>query len=209
MAAISNPIRLSQVIMKQNLAPDWPAAASLSDEQLLLGVQEGQRQALAGLVERHHSPLLGYLYRLNGGDRPLAEDWVQESFLRVLRSVGQYRYPQPFKPWLYAIATNLARDHFKAAETRQTESEPDEPGFWQNKGGTVAAAEQLFIQQETQNRVAAAILHLPPHQRETIILRYYQDFSLAEIAAIQGIPVGTVKSRLSVALGRLKDVIRE
>lgn len=209
MAAISNPIRLSQVIMKQNLAPDWPAAASLSDEQLLLGVQEGQRQALAGLVERHHSPLLGYLYRLNGGDRPLAEDWVQESFLRVLRSVGQYRYPQPFKPWLYAIATNLARDHFKAAETRQTDSEPDEPGFWQNKGGTVAAAEQLFIQQETQNRVAAAILHLPPHQRETIILRYYQDFSLAEIAAIQGIPVGTVKSRLSVALGRLKDVIRE
>ena len=209
MAAISNPIRLSQVIMKQNLAPDWPAAASLSDEQLLLGVQEGQRQALAGLVERHHSPLLGYLYRLNGGDRPLAEDWAQESFLRVLRSVGQYRYPQPFKPWLYAIATNLARDHFKAAETRQTESEPDEPGFWQNKGGTVAAAEQLFIQQETQNQVAAAILHLPPHQRETIILRYYQDFSLAEIAAIQGIPVGTVKSRLSVALGRLKDVIRE
>ena len=209
MAAISNPIRLSQVIMKQNLAPDWPAAASLSDEQLLLGVQEGQRQALAGLVERHHSPLLGYLYRLNGGDRPLAEDWVQESFLRVLRSVGQYRYPQPFKPWLYAIATNLARDHFKAAETRQTDSEPDEPGFWHNKGGTVAAAEQLFIQQETQNRVAAAILHLPPHQRETIILRYYQDFSLAEIAAIQGIPVGTVKSRLSVALGRLKDVIRE
>lgn len=209
MAAISNPIRLSQVIMKQNLAPDWPAAASLSDEQLLLGVQEGQRQALAGLVERHHSPLLGYLYRLNGGDRPLAEDWVQESFLRVLRSVGQYRYPQPFKPWLYAIATNLARDHFKAAETRQTESEPDEPGFWQNKGGTVAAAEQLFIQQETQNRVAAAILHLPPHQRETIILRYYQNFSLAEIAAIQGIPIGTVKSRLSVALGRLKDVIRE
>lgn len=195
--------------MKRNLAFDGSAAATLSDEQLALGVQQGQRQALAGLVERHHSLLLGYLYRLNGGDRSLAEDWVQESFLRVLRSIGQYRYPQPFKPWLYAIATHLARDHFKAAETCQTESEPDEPGFWQNKGGTVAAAEHLFIQQETQNRVAAAILHLPPAQRETIVLRYYQDFSLAEIADIQGIPVGTVKSRLSVALGRLKEVMRE
>lgn len=209
LAAISNPIRFPLTRMKQTPAPNLPAAASLSDEQLALGVQQGQRQALAGLVERHHSPLLGYLYRLNGGDRPLAEDWVQESFLRVLRSVGQYRYPQPFKPWLYAIATNLARDHFKAAETRQTESEPDEPGFWQNKGGTVAAAEQLFIQQETQNRVAAAILHLPPPQRETIILRYYQDFSLAEIADTLNIPVGTVKSRLSLALARLKEVMRE
>lgn len=209
LAAISNPIRRFPVTMKQNLAPDPPAAAMTPDEQLALGIQQGQRQALTALVERHHSQLLGYLYRLNGGDRPLAEDWVQESFLRVLRSIGQYRYPQMFKPWLYAIATNLARDHFKGAEIRQTENEPDEPDFWQNKGGTVAAAEQLFIQQETQNRVAAAILHLSPAQRETIILRYYQDFSLAEIAAMQSIPVGTVKSRLSVALGRLKEVMAQ
>lgn len=194
-------------IMKQPVLPGPPAAASLSDEQLAHTIQQGQRSALSHLVERHHAPLLGYLYRLANGDRALAEDWVQESFLRLLRGIGQYQYPRPVKPWLYAIATNLARDHFKAAETRQTESEPDEPHFWQRAGGIDAAAEQLFIQQETQNRVAAAIQQLPQHQREAVILRYYQDFSLTDIAAALEIPLGTVKSRLSLAISRLRELM--
>jgi RNA polymerase sigma-70 factor (ECF subfamily) len=82
-----------------------------SDEQLMAAVLAGDQVALAKLVTRHHAPLLGYLYRLAGGDRPLAEDLVQETFLRILR---QRTHPSlcPFKPWLYKIATNLARDHF-------------------------------------------------------------------------------------------------
>ncbi len=89
-----------------------------SDEQLMAAVMAGDQLALAALVTRHHAPLLGYLYRLTGGDRPLAEDLVQETFLRMLR---QRTRPadRPFKPWLYKIATNLARDHFKSAAVRQ------------------------------------------------------------------------------------------
>ncbi len=194
-------------VMKQPVLPEPSAAATLSDEQLAHTLQQGHRAALATLVERHHAPLLGYLYRLAGGDRALAEDWVQESFLRLLRGIEQYQYPRPVKPWLYAIATNLARDYFKAAEMRQTDSAPDEPHFWQRVGGMDAAAEQLFIHQETQNRVAAAIQQLPSHQREAVILRYYQDFSLADIAAALDIPVGTVKSRLSLAISRLRALV--
>src|SRR5690348_16564761 len=91
----------------------------LTDEALAQGVKAGNRQHLALLVERHHSLLIGFLYRMTGGDRLAAEDLAQEAFLRVMRAIGQYEYPRPFKPWLYQIATNLARDHYKRAETRR------------------------------------------------------------------------------------------
>ena len=100
----------------------------LPDENLMLGIQQGNRGDLSALVERHHSPLLGFLYRMTGGDRSLAEDMVQETLLRLLRSIDQYQYPRPFKPWLYTIATNLVRDHYKRAEIRHTQSMPDELG---------------------------------------------------------------------------------
>src|SRR5215510_8147671 len=89
-----------------------------SDEQVMAAAVAGDQMAFATLVTRHHAPLLGYLYRLTGGDRPLAEDLVQETFLRVLRQ-RTCQAGHPFKPWLYAIATNLARDHFKSAAVSQ------------------------------------------------------------------------------------------
>ena len=109
-----------------------PALAT--DEQLALAIQNGRRNELAPLVQRYHSLLFGYLYHLCGGDRATAEDLVQESFLRALNGIGRYRYPQPFKPWLYAIATNLARDHYKRAETRYTDTAgDDEAEQWQSR----------------------------------------------------------------------------
>src|SRR5579871_6950012 len=81
-------------------------------------VMQGERAALAALVERYHAPLLGYLYRLCNGNQPLAEDLTQECFLALLRA-DRYAPERPFKPWLYAIATNLARDHFRSAAVRR------------------------------------------------------------------------------------------
>ncbi len=159
--------------------------------------------ALARLVERHHSLLLGFLYRMTG-DRALAEDLVQETFVRVLRGIRQYDYPRPFKPWLYSIATHLARDHYKRAEMRYTvlmledaaEEEMDAP-------------EERLLLDGAARQVAVAITQLPDHQREAVVLRYYQELSLAEIAEMMQVPVGTVKSRLSLGLKRLREVVVE
>jgi RNA polymerase sigma-70 factor, ECF subfamily len=177
------------------------------DERLALRIQQGEQVALAALVERHHHRLIGFLYRLTGGDRALAEDLAQESFLRVLRSIGQYRYPRPFKAWLYAIATNIARDHYKSAESRRTTNTDDSnqellPQYSEQP-------EETLLDWDEGQRVAAAITALPDHQREVVILRYYQELSLAEIAEALEIPVGTVKSRLSIGLMRLKNLLDE
>ena len=197
-------LRRSRALATRRL---FPVAALPTDEQLAQQVQHGEAQALTALVERHHGALLGYLYRLTGGHRPLAEDLTQETFLRALRRIVQYQYPRPFKPWLYAIATNLARDHYKQAEQRYAsaaldfaEALPDhhtpQPG-------------EAFVAQIEAQEIVKALAALPPPQRETIVLRYYQDLALEDIAATLRIPVGTVKSRISLGLKRLKMMLRD
>ncbi len=128
-----------------------------SDEQVMAAVMAGDQAALAALVTRHHSPLLGYLSRLTGGDRPLAEDLVQETFLRVLRQ-GICQPDRPFKPWLYAIATNLARDHFKSAAMRLHWQENDAEERCSTSTILLLAQKNALWR---QNRAARLWLHLP------------------------------------------------
>ncbi|HEX6798970.1 MAG TPA: RNA polymerase sigma factor [Ktedonobacterales bacterium] len=177
-----------------------------SDEQLMAAVMAGDQVALAALVTRHHALLLGYLFRLVGGDRPLAEDLVQETLLRVMR---QHSYPldRPFKPWLYTIATNLARDHFKSAAVRLRERSGDAEAPLFHLRDDDPGPEARALAAEQGGEVRAALAQLGEEYREVVVLRFYQGFSLHEIAETLQIPLGTVKSRLSVGLHRLRMVL--
>jgi RNA polymerase sigma-70 factor, ECF subfamily len=178
----------------------------VTDEQLAQQLQQGKSEALSILVERHYDSLLGYLYRMLGGNRALAEDLNQETFLRVLRSIDRYTYPRPFKPWLYTIATNLARNHYDRAETRRTSADLDLlDGI---DSGTPRIEEVLTFERDVEQTISM-LGSLPDHQREVIILRYYQECSLAEIGEVLNLPVGTVKSRLSIGLSRLRAMMQE
>ena len=177
-----------------------------SDEQLMAAVMAGDQVALAALVTRHHGPLLGYLYRLVGGDRPLAEDLVQETLLHVLR---QRTCPsdRPFKPWLYTIATNLARDYFKSAAVRQRWRSGDSEEALLHLYDNTPGPEERALVAEQGSEVRAALAQLREEYRIVVLLRFYQGFSLQEIAETLHIPLGTVKSRLSVGVHRLRSVL--
>ena len=178
-----------------------------SDEQLMAAVMAEDRMALTELVARHHSPLLGYLYRLVGGDRELAEDLVQESFLRVLRQ-RSYLDSRPFKPWLYAVATNLARDHGKSAHVRRHgRGDEQEEAALLRLSDNAPGPEECALSAEEGSAVQAAISELGEEYRSVIVLRFYQEFSLLEIAETLQIPLGTVKSRLSVGVHRLRTLL--
>jgi len=167
------------------------------------GVQQGNQSYLAILVERYHAPLLRFLFRMCGQNRPLAEDLVQETFLRLLRSANQYKPTRPFRPYLYTIAHNLLRDHFKRADTQRADTLPDEQlDLWASSDLGVDTA---VITQETISHLLTHFAQLPLHQKETILLRYVEDLSLREISNVLNIPVGTVKSRLSLGLKQLKE----
>jgi RNA polymerase sigma-70 factor (ECF subfamily) len=178
-----------------------------SDEQLMAAVLHGDRAALAVLVERHHGPVLGYLYRLTGGHRPLAEDIAQETFLALLtdRRAATYAAGRPFKPWLYAIATNLARDHFKSAAARRTAGAPE--AALHALHDEAPGPEERAIAADEGSRVAAVLGQLGEEYRVALLLRFYQGLSLQEIAEALGIPLGTVKSRLSVGTRRLRALL--
>jgi RNA polymerase sigma-70 factor, ECF subfamily len=177
-----------------------------SNEQLMTAVMAGDQVALAELVTRHHAPLLGYIFRLVGGDRQLSEDLVQETLLHVLRQ-RTYQSARPFKPWLYTIATNLARDHFKSAAVRQCWRSGDEEEALLHLYDSAAGPEERALAAEQGSEVRAALTQLREEYRVVLLLRFYQGFSLQEIAETLHIPLGTVKSRLSVGVHRLRAVL--
>ena len=176
-----------------------------TDEELARDIQRGSMEAFTLLVDRYYSPLFGYLYRMCGGVRALSEDMVQETFLKLLRGISLYQPSRPFKPYLYAIAANIARNHHQRADTRLTQSITDtaDDDYYDEH----PSAEESVIADEAAKQVLWALAQLPDHQREVVVLFYYQELSQKDIAEALHIPVGTVKSRLSLGLRRLRDLI--
>jgi RNA polymerase sigma-70 factor (ECF subfamily) len=171
------------------------------DEQLALDIQHGDEQSLTLLIERHYAALVCFLERLNGGNHALAEDTAQDVFMRTIHNIQQYQYPRPFKAWLYTIATNLARNTYRRGEEHRTVQVEE------RTLDNLAAVNDPIAQAEDAQYIASLLATLPDHQRETILLRYFGDLSLAEIAIALNIPVGTVKSRLSLGLRQLKALL--
>jgi RNA polymerase sigma-70 factor (ECF subfamily) len=171
----------------------------VTDEALYAQVLEGDRAALAELVARYHAPLLHFLYRMTA-DQQAAEDMVQDTFMRLLTYEGEA--PRRFKSWLFAVARNRAYDTFRsAAYTRETTLAPEaEAELPTARPG----AETLAERQANREAVAGILQALQPHHREALVLRFYHDLSLKEIAEITDCPLGTVKSRLYHALRQAK-----
>jgi RNA polymerase sigma-70 factor (ECF subfamily) len=189
---------------KDHKYPLQTKAGPLNDEQLAARAALGEEAALSQLVERYHGPLLGYLYRLVYGDRALAEDLVQETFVRVLRQ-NSYQASRPFKPWLYAIATNLARDYFRSPKSRENQSLEEDVQL--ELRDTSPGPEEIIQAADKGREVMLSLKRLGPGYRAVLLLRYYQSLSLQEIAETLGLPLGTVKSRLSVGTHRLRDLL--
>ena len=155
------------------------------------------------LVERYYDALLHYMVRMCGGRQTVAEDMVQETFLRMMRKITLYNPARPFKPWLYAIATNIARNYYQLADTRYAVNPVEDVDFADKQ----PQPEDVLMQSEQAQGISRALAQLPDHQREVVVLFYYQEMPQKDIAEILNIPVGTVKSRLSLGLKRIRAMI--
>lgn len=183
----------------------------ISDEELYARVQAGDGGALETLVQRYHGPLLAYLWRYTD-DRHLAEDLVQDTFVRLMTYRGGP--PRRFRPWAYTVAVNLARDYFRTPAHRRERAgafhgvSEDEMSLRPVAAGS--AIDDLMELDAERRQVALALQALSPRHREVLMLRFYHDLSLKEIAEITGAALGTVKSRLFHALRQMKGhLIRE
>lgn len=178
-------------------------------------LQKGRKEALGELIRRYERELYGYLRRLTG-DPTLAEDIFQNTFLQVFQRADQYETGRRVRPWLYAIATHLAIDALRRNARRQTASLQYSPDTSQYEGSTSLLQSlqgpgkeplEALEEKERAELVQQALLQLPESLRAVVLLAYFRGLKYREIADILGIPVGTVKSRLHVALNRLRDLL--
>ena len=172
------------------------------DEELVARAKRGERDAYEEIVRRHQNIAFRTAWVITGSAAD-AEEAAQDAFVKAHRALGRFREGAPLRPWLLTIVANEARNRARAAGRRERlvlrVAEERRPG------GAVPSPEAALLDFERRDELLAAVAELPEHDREAIACRYFLDLSEEETAAALGCPRGTVKSRLSRALGRLRE----
>lgn len=178
-----------------------------TDEQLLADYVRGDSTAFAQLVERYQKELYTFLQRFVF-DRSLAEDLFQETFIQVHRNAHTFDPARRFRPWLFTIAANKARDHLRSAARKTTHSLDNTAGgngsgvatFLDLMESPIETPEDGLMRREDMESVREVLSGLPDIYREVLLLNYFHRFPYKQIAQMLDLPLGTVKSRLHSAL---------
>ena len=168
------------------------------DEYLVVLSQTGSRDALDRLARRWTPRLLRYARRVLGGSSEAAEaarDVVQDTWIGAIRGLRGLRDPAQFPAWIYGIATRKCADTIRANRRRRTLA---------TESAVAGSDWEAEVAADRQIDVAAAIRALPPMHRAVVHLFYREDLSVDEIAAVLGVPAGTIKSRLHHAREALR-----
>jgi RNA polymerase sigma-70 factor (ECF subfamily) len=178
----------------------------LEDVDLIERARDGDVRAYGDLVERYRDIAFrtAYLITRSAAD---AEDAAQEAFVKAYYALGRFRTQSPFRPWILRIVANEARNRVRSARRREglaLRVAEDRPS-----GGAAPSPEAAALDRERDEALLAAMAQLSEPDRQIITCRYLLDLSEAETADTLGIRRGTVKSRLSRALGRLRQVLPE
>jgi RNA polymerase sigma-70 factor, ECF subfamily len=189
-----------------------------ADEHLMLAFRRGDAMAFEVLVRRHRTLVFNYIFRFTG-DRARAEDVLQETWLKVVRSAQDYEPKARFTTWLYTLARNLCVDRARREKLRQADPlDAPRPAF-ASQGDKRTPAEFLVDPGPVPDRAAhnarirplleRALLSLPDEQREVFLLREYSGLPFREIAEVTGVSENTAKSRMRYALEALRRQLEQ
>jgi RNA polymerase sigma-70 factor, ECF subfamily len=174
----------------------FPEPAETESGRIARGLRARDLGLLDELVERYQYRLVRYLVYLTAR-RAQVDDWVQETWLRVLDRAAQFDGRSRFETWLFSIARNLAIDDLRRRQGEALDAaEPAREG---------ASPFQAAARSEDAARLAAALDSLEPVYREVLLLRFQEEMSLQEIGQVVGAPVPTVSSRIHRGLARLRS----
>jgi RNA polymerase sigma-70 factor, ECF subfamily len=183
----------------------------MDEDQALVNEARKNPDAMARLYDKYYKEIIGYIYHCTFNST-VAEDLTSNVFLAALRHIRQYKWRQiPFRAWLFRIANNEVRTYWRRRKRvsvislwPDSSNQPERNGKFesdnQSADNSVAATEEYLL-------VHKALLRLPVKYRTVIILRYFEDKTIAEICDITGRKEGTVKSQLHRGLARLQDIL--
>ncbi|CAN5750095.1 sigma-70 family RNA polymerase sigma factor [soil metagenome] len=173
-------------------------------------LREGEDLALNEIMDRWQRRLTSYLLRFTGNET-VAIDLAQETFVRVYQSRERYRPAGEFSTWLFAIATNLARQHFRwtrrhpAVSMDETRDDGADPPLKDRMASSGASPDEAALASERASAVRTAVAALPEDLRQVVVLSEYEDLSHAQIARVAGCTPKAVETRLY----RARAILRE
>lgn len=165
------------------------------EDELIRQIQKGRQECLDELIELYYPAILRYCM-WHMPDTESAQDATQETFLKLVRFIGRYEHRGQFRAFLYRIAANTCIDLRRRLP-------PQEP-FPEEPGQVICRPESGYQAAEDRQLLATAFAILQDDQRELILLRYGQELTLREIAAVTGKPLRTVQTKLSRAVKKMR-----
>jgi RNA polymerase sigma-70 factor (ECF subfamily) len=184
------------------------ATAESEEAVLVARARQGDEAAWTALVRCHHEPVFRLAYLMLGKEREpaaAAEDLAQETFVRAYLKLAQFEDGRPLRPWLLAIAANLARNRRRSAGRYWAAIQR----WWQAQVTEKATVQPAVETGENAQLLWQAIQRLPETQRQALYLRYFLNMPEAEMAQTLDVAQGTVKSRLYRAREALQAVLKE
>lgn len=182
-------------------------AAARTDDELMAGLAAGRLDALGALYDRYSALVFSVSLRVLY-DWQLAEDVTQEVFLRL------WQRPESYDPtrgrllsWLMSVTRNRAIDEHRRISRRQRSEDEEEPSFELRDQDATGDPAMGALLAESRRVVRAAMALLPPAQREVVELAYFGGFTQTEIAERLKVPLGTVKTRVRLAMRKLRDTL--
>ena len=183
----------------------------LSDQALLDQYQQGNREAVSQLLERHTRRVRDYV-RMLVKDNDVADDLTQEVLIKVVKVLDEGRYTDKgrFLPWVLRIAHNRVLDYFRASKQVKTVNESS-AGFdiLGSKNLAEPSIEDQLVSEQQAEEVRTLIELLPEEQREVVKMRYYEGLSFKEIAEHTGVSINTALGRMRYALINMRQMIKE
>ena len=191
--------------------PTYSFSALMKDEnkELARGLHRRDLDLLDRLIEQYQFRLFRYLVYITG-DRSRAEDFFQETWIRVLERGHQYDGKSRFEGWLFAIARNLVIDWQRQRKTQSLDAltDSDQAHPLQVKDEQTTSALDVVLNSEQDAQIENAMGHIAAVYREVLVLRFQEELQIEEIAAVLGAPVSTVKSRLYRGLEALRTTLQ-
>jgi RNA polymerase sigma-70 factor, ECF subfamily len=173
-----------------------------TDEALIPLVAQGITPAFDELYRRYSQKMFSYFFRMLWKNKELAEDQVQELFLKIIREAGRFDITRSFSTWLYSIAHNMCKNEYRKEEVRMK--------YAKTKTTDVATTEEKSVEmQQFRVAVSQCINQLTEEKKSLFILRFQEHLSVPQISTILNIPEGTIKSRLFYLLKEMKEELQE
>jgi RNA polymerase sigma-70 factor (ECF subfamily) len=188
--------------MEETAFPLRAADAGADETDLVARARTGNLPAFEEIVRRHQRRVYAVAWRIVRR-HDVADDVVQESFMRAYRSLDRFETGRPFGPWIARIAANLAVSHLRSPVAREEELPEGYGETAADSPGPLAG----LLGAEAQQVLDTAVGALSPEQRAVFVLRVNEELSYREIAETLGLSIGTVMSRLSRARERLRGAV--